>query len=140
MFNTWENASPEEETLVEPEIDETPVEAPVEPELEEPSVEPESEETTVAEEPEAAFDEQPVEEPVTDDSYQAPVEAEPETTFAPAASSSGSIPEDMKAEIKSVLAYMDQLLESLPEDKIAEFAKSEQFATYKKLFSELGLS
>ena len=140
VFNTWENASPEEETLVEPEIDETPVEAPVEPELEEPSVEPESEETTVAEEPEAAFDEQPVEEPVTDDSYQAPVEAEPETTFAPAASSSGSIPEDMKAEIKSVLAYMDQLLESLPEDKIAEFAKSEQFATYKKLFSELGLS
>ncbi len=51
-----------------------------------------------------------------------------------------AIPEDMKQEIKSVLAYMDQLLESLPEDKIEEFAKSEQFTTYKKLFNELGLS
>ena len=35
---------------------------------------------------------------------------------------------------------MDQLLENLPEDKIMEFAKSEQFTTYKKLFNELGLS
>ena len=55
-------------------------------------------------------------------------------------SSISSIPEDMKQEIKSVLSYMDQLLESLPEDKIEEFARSEQFATYKKLFNELGLS
>ena len=53
---------------------------------------------------------------------------------------SSEIPADMKAEIKSVLAYMDQLLENLPEDKIAEFAQSEQFETYKKLFAELGLS
>ena len=53
---------------------------------------------------------------------------------------SNEIPADMKAEIKSVLAYMDQLLENLPEDKIAEFAQSEQFETYKKLFAELGLS
>ena len=35
---------------------------------------------------------------------------------------------------------MDQLLEDLPEEKIVEFARSEQFATYKKLFSDLGLS
>ena len=56
------------------------------------------------------------------------------------AGSISSIPEDMKQEIKSVLSYMDQLLESLPEDKIEEFARSEQFATYKKLFNELGLS
>ena len=46
----------------------------------------------------------------------------------------------MKQEIKSVLSYMDQLLESLPEEKITEFAKSEQFETYKKLFTELGLA
>ena len=46
----------------------------------------------------------------------------------------------MKQEIKSVLSYMDQLLENLPEEKIAEFARSEQFETYKKLFAELGLS
>lgn len=50
-----------------------------------------------------------------------------------------SIPGNLKKEIKSVLSYMDQLLENLPEDKIAEFAQSEQFETYKKLFKELGL-
>ena len=43
-------------------------------------------------------------------------------------------------DIKSVLVYMDQLLENLPEEKIEEFAKSEHFDTYKKLFSELGIS
>jgi len=47
---------------------------------------------------------------------------------------------DLREEIKSVLSYMDQLLESLPEDKITEFAQSEQFETYKKLFKELGLA
>lgn len=51
-----------------------------------------------------------------------------------------TLPSDLKTEIKSVLSYMDQLLENLPEDKIAEFAKSEQFDTYKKLFKELGLA
>lgn len=50
-----------------------------------------------------------------------------------------SIPGNLQKEIKSVLSYMDQLLENLPEDKIAEFAQSEQFETYKKLFKELGL-
>ena len=43
-------------------------------------------------------------------------------------------------DIKSVLVYMDQLLENLPEDKIEEFARSEHFDTYKKLFNELGIS
>jgi 5'/3'-nucleotidase SurE len=47
---------------------------------------------------------------------------------------------DLKQDIKSVLLYMDQLLENLPEEKIVEFAKSDEFVTYKKLFSELGLS
>ena len=47
---------------------------------------------------------------------------------------------DLKKDIKSVLLYMDQLLENLPEDKIIEFANSEEFVTYKKLFSKLGLS
>ena len=50
------------------------------------------------------------------------------------------IPNDLQSEIKSVLLYMDRLLENLPEDKIVEFAKSEQFNTYKKLFTDLGLS
>lgn len=47
---------------------------------------------------------------------------------------------DLKQDIKSVLLYMDQLLENLPEEKIIEFAKSQEFVTYKKLFNELGLS
>ena len=46
----------------------------------------------------------------------------------------------LKTEIKSVLSYMDQLLESLPEDKIDEFANSEHYEVYKKLFEELGLN
>jgi hypothetical protein len=36
--------------------------------------------------------------------------------------------------------YLDQLLEALPEEKIREFANSEYFGTYKKLFEELGLA
>ena len=60
----------------------------------------------------------------------------PETT----AGADDAISGDLKQEIKSVLSYMDQLLENLPEDKIAEFAQSEQFEAYKKLFKELGLA
>jgi hypothetical protein len=50
-----------------------------------------------------------------------------------------NIPADLKEGLRTVLSYMDQLLESLPEDKIEEFAKSEYFDIYKKLFKELGL-
>jgi hypothetical protein len=49
------------------------------------------------------------------------------------------LPPNLQAELKTVLSYMDQLLESLPEEKIEEFAKSEYYETYKKLFEELGL-
>ena len=55
-------------------------------------------------------------------------------------SASSALPANLTEEIKSVLLYMDQLLEDLPEEKIVEFARSEQFATYKKLFTDLGLS
>ncbi|MDR0759091.1 MAG: hypothetical protein LBF74_03155, partial [Treponema sp.] len=51
-----------------------------------------------------------------------------------------AIPSGIKLELRSVLSYMDQLLESLPENKIEEFAKSEYFDTYKKLFEDLGLA
>jgi hypothetical protein len=44
-----------------------------------------------------------------------------------------------KGELRNVLSYMDHLLESLPEEKIEEFAKSEYFDTYKKIFKDLGL-
>jgi hypothetical protein len=50
-----------------------------------------------------------------------------------------ALPGNFKTELKQILSYMDQLLESLPEEKIEEFAKSEYFDTYKKLFKELGL-
>ncbi|MDR2246959.1 MAG: hypothetical protein LBE17_09905 [Treponema sp.] len=51
-----------------------------------------------------------------------------------------AIPSGIRLELRSVLSYMDQLLESLPENKIEEFAKSEYFDTYKKLFEDLGLA
>jgi len=51
-----------------------------------------------------------------------------------------NITPQLKTEIKSVLSYMDHLLESLPEDKIDEFANSEHYEVYKKLFEELGLN
>ena len=46
---------------------------------------------------------------------------------------------DLRKDLKDVLSYMDGLLESLPDDKIEEFAKSKHFDTYRKLFRELGL-
>jgi hypothetical protein len=66
----------------------------------------------------------------------------PAAEAPPAGDAAGvsALPEGVKAELRSVLAYMDQLLEALPDEKIAEFARSEQFNTYKKLFAELGLS
>jgi hypothetical protein len=61
-------------------------------------------------------------------------------TGAPSGGSeAGELPENLKQEIRSVLSYMDQLLESLPEEKIQEFARSEHFEVYKRLFEELGL-
>ena len=50
-----------------------------------------------------------------------------------------AIPVGLKNELKNVLSYMDHLLESLPEEKIEEFAQSEYFDKYKKIFKELGL-
>ena len=58
---------------------------------------------------------------------------------AEAAAENPALPSALKGELKSVLSYMDHLLESLPEDKIEEFAKSEFFDSYKKIFKELGL-
>jgi hypothetical protein len=77
----------------------------------------------------------------------APVVVSEETAPSPAADPAApsqpadlsAIPSNVKQELKTVLSYMDQLLESLPEDKIEEFAASKYFETYKKLFAELGL-
>ncbi|MCX7774933.1 MAG: hypothetical protein N2067_02405 [Spirochaetaceae bacterium] len=42
-------------------------------------------------------------------------------------------------DIKSLLLYLDHLLESLPDEKIQEFASSEYFNLYRKVFESLGL-
>lgn len=99
--------------------------------------------------------EEPKIEPIEDKPFvpaeETPVEAEdieqpfeeddtPEEVPVKNESKSDNIPVDMKEEIKSVLSYMDQLLENLPEDKITEFAQSDEFEIYKKLFIELGLA
>jgi pilus assembly protein FimV len=60
-------------------------------------------------------------------------------TEPPASGDFSGIPANLKTELKTVLSYMDQLLEALPDDKIEEFAKSDYYDTYKKLFKELGL-
>jgi hypothetical protein len=69
---------------------------------------------------------------------EAPVAGESDGTET--AQATATLPVELKDEIKSVLSYMDQLLESLPEEKIEEFARSEHFEVYKKLFEELGIS
>ena len=94
---------------------------------------PEDAEETSVEEPtiaETLSDENAVEEASPDENEKTQIDQTQQT----------SIPKNLKEEVISVLSYMDQLLENLPEEKITEFAKSEHFATYKKLFDELGLS
>ncbi len=49
------------------------------------------------------------------------------------------IPEKSLEEIKSLLGYLDRLLESLPEAKIDEFARSEYFELYRKIFEFFNL-
>jgi hypothetical protein len=71
-----------------------------------------------------------------------PLLEEPDTSSAPVGEESPAlkgVPQEFKQELRTVLSYMDILLESLPEEKIEEFARSEHFEPYKKLFKELGL-
>jgi len=63
----------------------------------------------------------------------------PKPAAAAAPGKAPDIPSHLKLELKTVLSYMDQLLEALPDDKIEEFARSEYYDTYKKLFKDLGL-
>ncbi|MDX9827640.1 MAG: hypothetical protein RBT73_07820 [Spirochaetia bacterium] len=44
------------------------------------------------------------------------------------------MPEALYQEMKKLLGYLDRLLESLPEDKIDQFARSEYFDLYRKVF------
>jgi len=69
---------------------------------------------------------------------QAPA-AKQDTIAAAGGKNNVQIPSELKSELRNILSYMDQLLESLPEEKIEEFAKSDYFDSYKKLFKDLGL-
>jgi len=105
-------------------------------------------ETNVSEPQEQVQEPEPLEEaePLTQEPQEQVQEPEPFEEPVPPAQEknvspeAGSLPGDLKEDIKSVLSYMDQLLENLPDDKISEFAQSEQFVVYKKLFTELGLA
>lgn len=84
-------------------------------------------------------------EPAASDSLHGVPELDLEPASLEAPEEPSAIPEDndvsasLRDEIKAVLSYMDKLLESLPEEKIEEFARSEHFEVYKKLFDELGI-
>ncbi len=66
-----------------------------------------------------------------------PVQAQPQQKAG--GKGNFELPVKLKSELRNILSYMDQLLDSLPEEKIEEFAKSEYFDSYKKLFKDLGL-
>jgi hypothetical protein len=87
-------------------------------------------ESIAYEEPAPPIEETPPAELIQDTKDTA--ETQPVETLA-------EIPLNIKDELKTVLLYMDQLLESLPEEKIEEFASSKYFDTYKRLFAELGI-
>lgn len=63
-----------------------------------------------------------------------------QTPPAPAAEPGVEVSDLVREDVRAVLAYLDQLLDALPPEKVKEFAQSEHFATYKKLFREFGLN
>jgi hypothetical protein len=99
---------------------------------------------------EEAFNEEPLEAALYEESPNAKIPAKSETELPaspppaaekdiPEGSALAKVPAKVRKELKTVLTYMDRLLESLPEEKIKEFAQSKYFDTYKKLFEDLGL-
>ena len=121
----------------EAEITEEVIEEPLIGEV--PDIEPEFEESTGTK-PLEEFDAIPELEPEEENVSDAPKQETLLQAATKKREATVSIPLELKNEIKSVLSYMDQLLEALPEKKIEEFAKSEYFETYKHLFEELGIS
>jgi hypothetical protein len=51
-----------------------------------------------------------------------------------------ALPEETIEDLKKLLSYLDRLLESLPEEKIDAFAKSEYFELYRKVFEFFDLA
>ena len=135
--STTAETETKEEIIEESFADDVPA---VEPEIEE--TKPEVSEESIEELTAVSEDAIPELEPEAENE-NVPGESKQETLLQAAAKkreATISIPLELKNEIKSVLSYMDQLLEALPEKKIEEFAKSEYFETYKHLFEELGIS
>lgn len=77
--------------------------------------------------------------PETDEDLEPADQESGDTVPADEAEGQPAVEDSLKDEIKSVLSYMDTLLDALPEEKIQEFARSEHFEVYRKLFEELGL-
>ena len=67
------------------------------------------------------------------------IPAEDMEKYPPSEENSG-LSAEMRDELRDVLGYMDNLLESLPDEKIKEFSQSEYFDSYRKIFKELGLA
>jgi hypothetical protein len=53
---------------------------------------------------------------------------------------SRELSKEFMEEVKTLLAYLDRLLEALPEEKIDEFGRSDYFELYKKVFKTLKIS
>ena len=131
----------EEPSFSEISLHEEPIEAPseLEPEILEELAEPEPEFSAPTPKPEPKGAELEPEEDLILGEELEPLAPAP-SPAAPAATPQAEEGGDrLRSEIKSVLSYLDKLLDSLPEEKIEEFARSEYFDTYKKLFEELGL-
>jgi len=93
------------------------------------------------EEPDEALEELSLDEPGIEESESPEEVSFPETVSEVSSRQSDTegLSEDLKSEIKSILTYFNQLLVDLPEAKITEFAQSEYFVRYQRLFEELGL-
>jgi len=73
-------------------------------------------------------------------SQPAPAREIPAESIPDMPAGSKSMSEEMWGEIQRLLAYLDRLLESLPEDKVDEFVHSEYFELYRKVFDYFGLT
>jgi hypothetical protein len=51
----------------------------------------------------------------------------------------GNVSSYLTRELKHILTYMDQILDSLPNDKITAFTESKHFDIYRRILSTLGL-
>lgn len=68
--------------------------------------------------------------------------ASPQSTLSPPPRENSTLPEisgELYPDLKKLLVYLDRLLESLPEEKIDQFARSEYFDLYRKVFEYFDL-